>query len=137
MACQSAVRKKVPTSLGKLRPRGTPVRVTRSLSRARSERVDSEEADVRGEERAEVVLSRTEAGRTETVKHQVLTTSERGKTALVSDKAASGIPGPSQDQVSEVTETARCGCRVNEEDGEPLLQCEECEVWSPTQRVRG
>ena len=141
MACQSAVRKKVPTSLGKLRPPGTPVRVTRSVSRPRSERVDSEEADVRGEKRAEdvrceerteVVLSRTEAGRTETVKHQVLTTSERGKTAPVSDKAASGIPGPSQDQVGEVTETVRCGCGVNEDDGEPLLQCEECEVWSHT-----
>ena len=49
MACQSAVRKKVPTSLGKLRSPGTPVRVTRSVSRARSETVDSEEADVRGE----------------------------------------------------------------------------------------
>ena len=140
MACQSAVRKKVPTSLGKLRPPGTPVRVTRSVSRVGSERVDSEETDVRGEERAEdvrceeraeVVLSRTEAGRTETVKHQVLTTLERGKTAPVSDKAASGIPGPSQDQVGEVTETVSCGCGVNENDGEPLLQCEECEGIIP------
>lgn len=64
------------------------------------------------------------------VEHQVLTTSERGKTAPVSDKAASGIPGPSQGQVGEVTETVRCGCGVNEDDREPLLQCEECEVWS-------
>ena len=54
MACQPAVRK-VSTSFGKLRPPGTPVRVTRSVSRARSERVDSEEADVRGEERAKDV----------------------------------------------------------------------------------
>ena len=60
----------------------------------------------------------------------MLTTSEHGKTAPVSDKAASVIPGPSQDQVEEVTETVRCGCGVNEDDGEPLLQCEECEVWS-------
>ena len=102
MACQSAVRKKVSTSLGKLRPPGTPVRVMRSVRRARSERVDSEKADVRGEERAEFVLSRTE-----TVKHQVLTTSERGKTVPVSDKAASGIPGPSQGQVGEVTRDSK------------------------------
>ena len=63
MACQSAVRKKVSTSLGKLRPPGTSGRVTRSVTRARSERVDSEEADVRGEERAEVILSRRLAER--------------------------------------------------------------------------
>ena len=122
------------TSLGKLRPPGTPVRVTRSVSRARSKTVDSEEADARGEERAEDVRCKEKAevvlSRTETVEHQVLTTSERGKTAPVSDKAASGIPGPSQDQVGEVTETVRFGCSVNEDDGEPLLQCEECEVWS-------
>ena len=47
MASQSAVRKKVSTSLGKLRPPGTPVRVTRSV------RADSEETEVRCEEMAE------------------------------------------------------------------------------------
>ena len=53
MASQSAVRKKVSTSLGKLRPPGTPVRMTRSVTRARGVRADSEETEVRCEEMAE------------------------------------------------------------------------------------
>ena len=64
--------------------------------------------------RAKVILSRMEAGRTETVKHQVLTTSEHGETAPVLDKTASVIPGPSQGQAREVTETVRCGCGTME-----------------------
>ncbi len=57
---------------------------------------------------------------------------ERGETAPVSDKVDRVNPGPSQGRVGEETETVRCECGVNEDDGEPLLQCEECEVWSHT-----
>ena len=48
----------------------------------------------------------------------------------MSDKVTNVIPAPSQGQAGEEEETVRCGCGVNEDDGEPLLQCEECEVWS-------
>ena len=123
MASQSAVRKKVSTSFGKLRPPGTPVRVTKSVTRARAVRGDSEEADGRCEEMVEILASRTEdgdwqggegeegekkgreVGSTETVKPQVLTTSERGETDPVADKVTSVTPGLSQGQTEEEAET--------------------------------
>ncbi len=85
---------------GKLRPPGTPVRVTR-----------------------------TSATKIQQGSAAVLLPTRCEKTTVYTDEALEVNPSPLQG-CAEDTETVRCECGATDEDGEPMLQCDECGVWS-------